>query len=1372
MLYVYISPETEEAAQRYHIFPQIQRLKRRLEQDPSLFSLLFSSRFPCWVKRFGNLRLIAELRTFGNDQVLYLADILKRGDGAYDPQFLNNTRLWAREHIRWEVIPGWLEEQRQIPTHSQPQMPPYFLDWLKRPELIQRENRVIYESHFWVDAFLSQQPFTVENRAVFHRMIAYLVDAGESDCTIHTTQFNNVHRCIDQETGCCVLFSQVHPHDESERTIVFLMAAWRQAPKDAKVAQIGNQLRLFGSTVSHNLLDEKVVKSANDIARHSRRSYPDYIVYDFDTWQAMESDERVNLAMSGEEEELLHGMTFPAFINGRAGSGKSTMLHYAFAYYCDRHLAKTREPSLTPEEIRQTRPLFLTYSDRLTEKARDTVCRILRSHAQYGGQVSLFQDDHALLDDCFQTFQGFLLRCLPDGESDRFGSKNYVSFHQFKQRYLQAFRNSGYSAEVCWHAIRTYIKGYHFAEADQDYLSIEEYRHEVPRKQKKITDEDFQRIYNSVWNWYRQLCSQENLWDDQDLARAVLVGIVNGSIIPSGFAATFCDEAQDFTRIEFQLILRLSVWSRYALPHRVESLPFAFAGDPLQTLNPTGFSWESFCANFYETILLPLDPDDQKGLGNSERLSLKELKQNYRSPAQIVKFTNVIHLWRRILFKNKTLEPQEPWRTEQGCPAQKGIIGVDILTDNFKTRIDQGAIVLLPCEEGGEVDFIRRSPILSEIFSIVNGQKPPIVYTPTGLKGLEEPDIAVCFFGDYYVEQFNRTPLKFLPDTTDNLQLEYFFNKLYVAISRSTQHLSIIDTQQGDQMFWQAASSHHELLYWLDQLHLSDRQSEQQVEIWEANLCPLTRWNNLQSREPIDFQAKAKTWLTSGVENSDVEHLRTAIDFYNRADMAAEICYCEAWILRLEDKLQQAGQGFMKIKALTDPDLRPQDDAWQCFWEGKCWQDLQQWLGQNPNAPQVQWQPAVEFMARTTNTKFPSGLLNEFSTFLCHLEDQTWEQGRRDPVWKTIVNRYQAAIAAGLKNPQSPKGAQWQRRGEALQKLTNAGFATDDLRDLAAYCLYRNRDFAQAIALWDQIQRTDQPEYAIAKAHLTAVPEKVKWLNRAKRFDQTVKVWQESDRPIAGDWEPFLPDVRLALSQQSQMAEVLNLDIRTKQWEKAIALCIQSGGGVGDRLRIIHGMAFDASLTPEAVLQSDQRPLFSGFVDSTIRLPAWELTDERAIKACVALEKIGEFRTALPNLERFLTDRALSPQGREFIRKRWLVLKERQAEYADTLGRRDEAEQRRGERRRQAQAWGIDLSTLSSAVPTLTEDAPILAKRDSLTTDPSPAAPLIDHAIVDQPTAEQVRQQIVQILSEQQLTLDELRQLQHYLQYLLYCRSI
>src|SRR5262249_48449211 len=111
--------------------------------------------------------------------------------------------------------------------------------------------------------------------------------------------------------------------------------------------------------------------------------------------------------------------------------------------------------------------------------------------------------------------------------------------------------------------------------------------------------------------------------------------------------AVFCDEAQDFTRLELRLLLRLSLLSLYDLGRRTHiSLPFVVAGDPFQPLNPTGFRWKSLESGFHEEIISPLDP--------AARLSVevrhKSLEWNYRSQPDIVKLTNVILLWRRVLF--------------------------------------------------------------------------------------------------------------------------------------------------------------------------------------------------------------------------------------------------------------------------------------------------------------------------------------------------------------------------------------------------------------------------------------------------------------------------------------------------------------------------------------------------------------------------------------------------------------------------------------------------------------------------------------------------------------------------------------------------
>jgi hypothetical protein len=61
-----------------------------------------------------------------------------------------------------------------------------------------------------------------------------------------------------------------------------------------------------------------------------KRAYPQYILADDTLWMDIEKDPQSNFTLSREEIDILStctkGTAFPLFINGRAGSGKSTML--------------------------------------------------------------------------------------------------------------------------------------------------------------------------------------------------------------------------------------------------------------------------------------------------------------------------------------------------------------------------------------------------------------------------------------------------------------------------------------------------------------------------------------------------------------------------------------------------------------------------------------------------------------------------------------------------------------------------------------------------------------------------------------------------------------------------------------------------------------------------------------------------------------------------------------------------------------------------------------------------------------------------------------------------------------------------------------
>ncbi|PSB02820.1 UvrD-helicase domain-containing protein [Merismopedia glauca] len=795
-MYVYISSEVKNNHPQQ--LKAIEDMQKRIEGgDPLLFGLLFSPRFPLWIKKiWGGWRLIATLISVEDEQILCCTHLLTRGGHDYR-NFLDNHEIWGHNNItlNQEQLRQWLQERQQVKPREKLVLPNKAWEWLRKPELLQPENRTIFESKEWVEQWSDRQSGINDNWSTFHRIVVHLLENDRKDYKIEDYKIEKtiqaqVKVCIEPQTNCAIVYSKVNPSDAPEREIWFLLKAFTKRPTQTEIAQLGHRLGLFGAAVNRDLFAQPV--TADNLARFARRSYPDYLVYDPEIWHSLEEETEANLALSGEEEELLHNMQFPAFINGRAGSGKSTMLHYAFAYYADLYLKQVHESG-----NESLRPLFLTYSDRLTNRARDVVKQILISHVQYIANIRTYlqPDSLNLLDGCFESFQSFLLQQLPPEDVDLFKKENYVSFHRFKQLYQHSFPNPRHNAEICWHAIRTYIKGFDFTERGGELIDIEEYRNELCQADKSIADDVFADIYRTVWDWYQKLQREQHYWDDQDLVRKVLQNMVEGDGLQHGYAAIFCDEAQDFTRLELQLIFRLSMWSQYRLLPPIQSLPFAFAGDPMQTLNPTGFDWNQIRAAFYERILIPIDPENQIGL--RDRTMLRDLQQNYRSTRGIVRFSNVVHLWRRILFNLNNLNPQTPWWKSEGvCPPLKGIIDGNIgnITVTELHSIANGdAIFILPCNDGGELAFLRDLPKMKQIFPEIEKNEIPLrVYSSVAVKGMEFSPVVVCGFGEYFAREFEDSCLENLQVDSKNLKLQYFLNKLYVALSRSTRILGII----------------------------------------------------------------------------------------------------------------------------------------------------------------------------------------------------------------------------------------------------------------------------------------------------------------------------------------------------------------------------------------------------------------------------------------------------------------------------------------------------------------------------------------------------------------------------------------------------
>ena len=397
------------------------------------------------------------------------------------------------------------------------------------------------------------------------------------------------------------------------------------------------------------------------LKQYCPRAYSFYDMYDLpDHWEKnIEKDPNSNLNLSHEETDLLAStIKYPLFITGRAGSGKSTMLQYLFAESL-LHAIKSGIES---------RPLYLSFSRALVNDAKKMAQTLLEKNSKftsYQRGCNLVYGKHVLpaLNDAFCCFEDMVRRCI-QAKNDtvlgrRFEKKSRIEFPQFRAmwndhhgRDTQAKKE--YGPELSWHVIRSFIKGWDW----EKYLTPDDYGDstQVGPDEKDVSDETFRRVYDKVWRWYSRI-DLDGKWDDLDLIRYCLHpddGSIPTYIPDKKYAAVFCDEAQDFTRVQTEFILRLSVFTGKRLELKdAEKLPFVFVGDEAQTLNPTGFSWNSLRSYAYTRLCAMLG--FERFIQSPEPLTLQ---QNYRSTLPIVALGNSIQLLRHVRLGNPDFKPQ------------------------------------------------------------------------------------------------------------------------------------------------------------------------------------------------------------------------------------------------------------------------------------------------------------------------------------------------------------------------------------------------------------------------------------------------------------------------------------------------------------------------------------------------------------------------------------------------------------------------------------------------------------------------------------------------------------------------------------------
>jgi len=737
-----------------------------------------------------------------------------------------------------------------------------------------------------------------------------------------------------------------------------------------------------------NRYKKELLDSVNEeiLLRRSKRAYPDFVVYESDIWihGIQEKDDKANLALSKEEAAVLRSREdgYPLFINGRPGSGKSTVLQYLFAEHLYHHLIYKKMPNT---------PLYLTYNKELLDIAKESVFRILTSNASKFSSSRSFSDLQAreIVDHSFVDFREYLSSLLP---SDRRYDKNkHIGFPEFRLLFdskVSKHPNNDIrkiTAELAWHVIRTYIKG--TISEENEYLEPDVFRELPSKPQKSITATTYDNVYEFIWlKWYKDLCEKDGYWDDQDLARTLLmldIQVATHSVI-------FCDEAQDFTRNELRIIFRLSLFSNRNLTTDVfQRIPFAFAGDPFQTLNPTGFDWESTSTTFYNAIINQLDKRQKPTL----KLNYKELSFNYRSTRNIVQLCNFIHLMRGIAFGKKDLIPQKTWFDRAADMPVYFDVESPVLQS--KLREQQEIVIIVPCPEGGEENYVRNDDFLKKIALSEDGQQViRNVLSPMRAKGQEFSRVVIYKFGEECRKDYPELLKMIDPDCLiaeipqeNIIPLEYFVNRLYVSSSRAEKRLFIADTAAGLTEFWKFFEKYEPNVF-IEKYKKSVQQKKENGQFsWSVDdLVKIQMGSQENWDKDHDDPAKlAEEFHRSGIRLKDTYKLSLAIQNYNAAGKKDKSLECKGWLLEFQGEYEAAGDCFEQ--------LVNREKALQLYWQAEAFGKIIS-FGENSLENK-----AADFMIFGNKKS-----LNDSRVFLSDFAIAVKEGNvRPDPVWGKVI---------------------------------------------------------------------------------------------------------------------------------------------------------------------------------------------------------------------------------------------------------------------------------------------------------------------------------------------------------------------------------
>jgi len=720
-------------------------------------------------------RVIIEMRIINGLNVYFVRDLVISMD-FYD--YYSNVihpKLKTGDWLKNNPLPqsdydlfleSYQRDELKMNDYHLEKPPLYLTNWLNDFKL--RMNCEVFESEEWVRYGLSDS-ITVGLREqdvkVFRLVIHDLL----------TQRGKIVNEKIKEQDGVSIISAKqnnlgiIYSYNESSTVPFFILLGG---------AHLISQKDHWDSLISKfEIEDISFDYSIESIRRYAFRAYPNWTLNNDDLWYSIQkSKEMSNLSLTKEQIDFFNNFKFPYYINGQAGSGKSTMLYYLLANAC--YFKSSGEI--------KGKIIFLTENIELLEHSKKSVLELLTNNPDF--ELSI--EERSNIGEIFVSFKDFLIELVPEEEGYLFPMNKYLNFSIFKELYESSYLPkhiiSKYSAEESWFTIITYIYGYDSSEK----ITSEKYLSSVFDKSRIIPKDKFEGVEEFVLPFYEKLINENNYWDKLKIIRYLNENVY---LIPS-HSVVICDEAQDFCRVELRFILKLSEYLKYDLSE-IDQVPIIFAGDPNQTVNPTGFREREMTRMLYEELkeIARFDLNTQESVYNPIF--------NYRSTYSVVLLANFVQYFRKKNLGIGQTFPQEAKRPLSKNEDFKFNIFLDYDTINKDHKLKESLIeklkfkvFIIPVDTQEKEEFRNHSSLLSEISKVE-------IKTSVEAKGAEYQQVVLYGFGDYYIKNFSS--LENGDNEDEKFKKRYFFNKLYVGLTRAQRELVIIDSPNSQKEFWE-----------------------------------------------------------------------------------------------------------------------------------------------------------------------------------------------------------------------------------------------------------------------------------------------------------------------------------------------------------------------------------------------------------------------------------------------------------------------------------------------------------------------------------------------------------------------------------------